>query len=75
MATKFLLFDVFGRTVQVVPSERGWSAFFVGVEGKRRPARDIVVPGDISEKNMEQYLADLCHEWANVRHPVVKRLG
>ena len=74
MASKSLLFDVFGRTVLVVASQGGWSAFYVGVEGKRRPARDLVVPGDITEEEMEQYLGDLCHEWASHRHPEVKRL-
>lgn len=75
MSKRFLLFHVFGRTVQVVASEHGWSAFYLGSEGKRRPARDIVVPADILEANMEQYLGDLCHEWASARYPEVKRLG
>ena len=75
MAGKSLLFEVFGRTVLVVASRGGWSAFYVGVEGKRRPALDLFVPGDIDEEHMEQYLGDLCHEWASPRHPQVKRLG
>ena len=27
-----------------------------------------------SESEMQQYLGDLCHEWATERHPSVKRL-
>ena len=67
-------FDVFGRTVLVTRSSGGWSAFYLGVDGKRRPAADIVVPADIAEVEIGQYLDDLCHEWATERHPVVKRL-
>ena len=73
--TKSLLFEVFGRTVLIVASPRGWSAYYLGSEGKRRPARDIVVPADVAEADMERYLGDLCHEWASPRHPEVKRLG
>jgi hypothetical protein len=41
---KSLKFNVFGRRVLVVSSEDGWQAFYLGTEGKRRPAIDIVVP-------------------------------
>jgi hypothetical protein len=71
---KSLKFDVFGRRVLVVGSDTGWSVFYLGTEGKRRPAWDIVVPNSVSEAEVEQYLADLCHEWATERHPDVKRL-
>jgi hypothetical protein len=71
---KALKFDVFGRVVLVVESENGWCAFYLGAEGRRRPAKDIVVPPDILESEIEQYLGDLCHEWATEQHPNVKRL-
>jgi len=71
---KELAFDVFGRRVLVKSSEHGWRVFYVGIEGKRRPALDIVVPSDISESDLAQYLDDLCHEWATERYPIVKRL-
>ncbi len=67
-------FDVFGHQVLVAQTENGWKAYYVGEEGKRRPATDVVIPGDISETALEQYLADLCHEWATERNPDVKRL-
>lgn len=69
-----LKFDVFGRQVMIVKSEEGWTVFYLGPEGKRRPARDITVPRDIMESELEPYLGDLCHEWATGRHPRVKRL-
>ncbi len=71
---KSLRFNVFGRQVVVAESNSGWATFYVGAEGKRRPATDIVVPQDMPESDIEQYLDDLCHEWATERHPNVKRL-
>lgn len=67
-------FDVFGRRVVMVRSSRGWQAYYLGNEGKRRPATDIVVPADVPEASLGQYLADLCHEWASERHPNVRRI-
>ena len=69
-----LKFDVFGRVVLVAQSRNGWSTFYSGAEGKRRPAKDIVVPRDILESEIQQYLGDLCHEWATEQYPTVKRL-
>jgi hypothetical protein len=66
--------DVFGRRMLVEESAHGWSVFYVGQEGKRRPATDIVVPRSVAAADVVQYLADLCHEWATVRHPHVTRL-
>jgi hypothetical protein len=71
---KSLKFDVVGRLVLVAESGDGWAVFYLGAEGKRRPAKDIVIPADISESEIEQYLGDLCHERATERHPKVKRL-
>ncbi len=72
---KSMKFDVFGRPVLVVKAEAGWSVFYLGPEGKSRPAHDIVVPEFVTEAEIERYLADVCHEWATERHPDVRRLG
>jgi hypothetical protein len=71
---KSLRFNLFGRRVLVTESGKAWSVFYLGEEGKRRPAKDIVVPQDIPYSGIEQYLADLCHEWATDKHPDVVRL-
>ena len=42
-----MVFDVFGRRVTVVRSEDQWSAFYGGTDGKRRQARDIVIPSEL----------------------------
>lgn len=72
---KSMKLDVFGRRMLVEESQAGWSLFYLGVEGKRRPAHDLVIPDDLPEAEIETYLADLCHEWATPRHPDVKRLS
>ena len=69
-----LKFNIFGREVLVIKSETGWAAFYLGAEGKRRPATDIVLPPDIQESDIEQYLGDLCHEWANEQQQAVRRI-
>ena len=71
---KALRFDVFGRRVLIAESNNGWVAFYLGDDGKRRSAPDIVVPADIPALEIAQYLDDLCHEWATERHPSVKQL-
>ncbi len=70
-----MVFDVFGRRVRVVRSEDQWSAFYGGTDGKRRQARDIVIPSELRAEEIERYLADLCHEWASARAPDVRRIG
>jgi len=67
-------FDVFGRRMLIEESAQGWEAFYLGDEGKRRPATDIMIPESLYATDIAQYLADLCHEWATERHPEVKRL-
>jgi hypothetical protein len=58
----------------VAASGDSWAAYYLGAEGKKRPARDIVIPAHIPESEIEQYLGDLCHEWATEQHPNVERL-
>ena len=69
-----LRFDVFGTTVLVSRAEDRWITYYLGNEGKRRLASDIAVPAEMLESDIEQYLGDLCHEWATARHPNVKRI-
>ena len=67
-------FEVFGRAIQVTGSDTEWSVFYLGPEGKMRPAQDIVVPPEVLENDLARYLGDLCHEWATERYPQVRRL-
>ena len=69
-----LKYDVFGRNVLVVRKDEKWSVFYVELDGKRRPADDIMIPPITKESEIELWLADLCHEWSTPRSPSVKRL-
>ena len=69
-----MIFEGFGRQVLITRSGGRWTAYYVGSEGKRRPAADIVIPPNVGETEMEQFLDDLCHEWATERNPRVRRL-
>ena len=69
-----LRFEVFGRQVLVASSTNGWVTFYLGAEGKKRSALDIVIPPDIPKSEIAQYLDDLCHEWATELHPCVKQI-
>jgi hypothetical protein len=66
--------DVFGRPVLAVRSENDWQMFYLSVDGKRRPAHDLIVPPFVAESELISYLDDLCHEWATDRHSGVRPL-
>ena len=67
-------FDVYGKPILVCRTSSGWDVDFTSDQGKKRPATDIFIPDFISESEIEQYLADLCHEWATERYPIVRRI-
>jgi hypothetical protein len=67
-------FDVFGTRIAVTGRARAWQAFFLGAEGKRRPA-NFIVPADVAEHELAEYLADLFHEDATPRNPAVIQLS
>jgi hypothetical protein len=66
-------FKVFGTLIVVARSGNGWQAFYPGADGKRRAA-DFIVPADVAEHELAEYLADLFHENATPRHGSVERL-
>ena len=70
-----MVFDVFGRRVIVDRQDERWVAFYTGADGKKRSAKDIVIPSELAESALEQYLDDLCHEWATATQPDVRRIS
>lgn len=62
-ADKTLYFDIFGMRIAIVGVPGNWSAFLLGNDGKRRPA-EFIVPSDLAEHELCNYLADLMHESA-----------
>ena len=65
---------VYGREVLVLREQGHWSAYYIGTDGKRRSAKDIVIPASVAEAELEQYLSDLFHECATEEHPDVRRI-
>ena len=65
--------NVYGRLMTVEKRDNGWRVFYPGADGKRRSAEDIVIPDFVGESELENYLSDLCHEWASEKHPTVRR--
>jgi hypothetical protein len=62
-----LRFNIFGKMIAVRGTPGNWQAFYLGAEGKRRPA-DFIVPGDVARDEICEYLADLFHEHATPRN-------
>jgi hypothetical protein len=68
-------FNLFGRKrVGVVRDGGRWRVFYLGVDGKKRSAPDIIIPADIRAEDLRNYLGDLFHEYASLRHPMVERI-
>lgn len=60
-------FNIFGTLIAVRGNPGAWRAFYLGAEGKRRPA-DFIIPDDIQADALCEYLADLFHEEATPRN-------
>ncbi len=67
-------FDLFGTPIEVVRSDQHWRVYYLGNDGTRRPARDIVIPGELAQAELLVYLDDLCHEWATPEKSSITRL-
>ena len=66
-------FNVFGTLIAISGKPGAWQAFYPGNDGTRRPA-DFIVPADVSEEGLADYLTDLFHEDATPRRNTVERL-
>lgn len=70
-------FKVFRHLVAIAAGGAGgagWRAYYLGADGKRRPA-DFIVPADVGKEELMEYLADLFHEDATPGHDRVERLA
>ncbi|MFZ6801343.1 DUF7661 family protein [Undibacterium sp. Di24W] len=65
-------FKVFGLIVLVEKDADGWRVYYLGNDGKKRLA-DFVIPKDIEDNELEQYLGDLFHENARPNNAEVVR--
>ncbi len=67
-------FDVYGRQIEIVKRDSRWRVFYLGGEGKKRIAHDIMIPSHLGEGELPDYLADLCHEWSREGNDRVLKL-
>jgi hypothetical protein len=70
---KDLKFNIFGSLIGVRGTVGSWQAFHLGAEGKCRPA-DFIVPAELAEHELCEYLADLFHENATPRQNKAEQL-
>ncbi|MYM66798.1 hypothetical protein GTP45_08150 [Pseudoduganella sp. FT55W] len=70
---KELKFKIFGAYILVTGAPGAWRAYYFGAEGKRRPA-DFIIPGDVAEQDLCEYLSDLFHEDATPRNNTALQL-
>ena len=68
-----LRFEVYGTRVAIERRGDAWLAWFLGADGKRRPA-GFQVPDFVAERELCQYLADLFHEAATPTQGNVRQL-
>jgi len=66
-------FNVFGTLIAISGKPGSWLAFYPGNDGTRRPA-NFIIPDEITEEGLAEYLADLFHEDATPRRNTVVRL-
>jgi len=70
---KTLQFDVYGQRMVVEYSIDSWKAYYLGEDGKRRPA-DVTIPSHYTVSDIAQYLDDFCHESITEKHPKVRKI-
>ena len=58
-------FNLYGRKIEVIRSQGSWRVFYLGPEGKKRLAEDLLIPNHVQEEDLLRYLEDLLHEWAS----------
>lgn len=59
-----MIFDIYGRfQIEVLMTSNGWMAYRKGT-GLRTPFPDLTLPRDLHEAELEQFLDDHFHEYA-----------
>ena len=52
-----------------------WLLFRDSDTGLRARIYDVIIPSDLNENELERYLSDIYHEFANEKYPDVKRIN
>lgn len=68
-------FDIFGKKqLEVIRRDGRWVTYYSNESGLRRIADDIAIPAELASSELEEYIADIFHEWASAEFCEVKRL-
>ena len=66
--------NVYGRRIDVERVNDEWVAFYIGMEGKRRKATDLIIPAHFEKDEVVTWIADLLHESATENNSSVEIL-
>ncbi|KFZ38747.1 hypothetical protein HR45_04855 [Shewanella mangrovi] len=69
----WLKFDVFGTPMSVLRQNGEWLLFRDSGTGLRARVYEVVIPAELSDKDLASYLADIFHENATAHHANVTR--
>ena len=67
-------FDVFGTAMSVFKKNGEWVLFKESPTSMRCRVYDVIIPAELEVSEIEKYLDDIYHEYANDRHPKVTRI-
>ncbi len=67
--------NAYGKRIEVVKMSDSWVVYYLGNEGKKRTAHDILIPYDLQKEEIQNYLEDLLHEWARPDKNSVEIIG
>lgn len=67
-------FNVFGKKMAIQRKEGQWLLFNEPDFGIRSRVYDVVIPAELSEQKLVQYLDDIYHEYSSEQYPKVTKL-
>ncbi|MCP3940132.1 MAG: hypothetical protein GY710_01440 [Desulfobacteraceae bacterium] len=68
-------FNVFGRIYSLQRKGEEWHFFIESGTGIRAKVSDVIIPSELKEHELEEYLDDIYHENASEKYPSVIRLN
>ncbi|OAN11534.1 hypothetical protein A3K86_21650 [Photobacterium jeanii] len=68
----FIRLNVYGKAMSVERKQGEWLLYSESPTSMRVRVYDIVIPSDLHEFELGQYLADIYHEQASDQHPTVE---
>lgn len=71
----FIKFNVFGKVLSVQRKNDEWLLFREADTGMRARIYDVVIPPELTQDKLAQYLDDIYHEHASEKHPSVIQLN